>query len=549
MRVSKKSGKLRGQAIAGTHVVLIGLNMDKADTKDLLGFGIHRSDVTENEAFWLEGQKRFKATDPGFPPGKQVSTRDHPVQSFLWADYTAKPHHRYVYKVVALRGTPQALQERETLEFEIDTESETGDVHDVFFNRGAISSQAYATRFGNRDPDEVGEEALAWLSRGLYEALLAFIGQASSKDYALRAAVYEFHYGPALDAMLEARSAGADVRIIYDAKDNAKKDPKKKNEAAIAAARIKGICEPRTANASYIAHNKFIVLLKKGKPVAVWTGSTNISVNGIFGHLNVGHIVRDPKVAQAYLDYWNELAEDPEAKTLKPWATENTPAPTEVRAKDVAATVFSPRSNLDALDWYVDLFSNTKTAVFLTGAFGIPAPFKDVLSKPARTVRFLVLDKPGQTADAKAVVKKLKRVQGNQIVVATLLDMNKFDEWLIERHNPFSSNVEYLHTKFMLVDPLGDDPWVVAGSANFSEASTDKNDENMLVVRGNERLCDIYLGEFMRTYSHYAFREWAANTPKAKRNDISWLSPTDDWVGVYFQKGARKSLQREYFCP
>jgi phosphatidylserine/phosphatidylglycerophosphate/cardiolipin synthase-like enzyme len=63
------------------------------------------------------------------------------------------------------------------------------------------------------------------------------------------------------------------------------------------------------------------------------------------------------------------------------------------------------------------------------------------------------------------------------------------------------------HTKFMVIDPLGDDPIVVTGSANFSESSTTGNDENMLFIRGNSRVADIYLGEYMRLWNHYAFRE------------------------------------------
>ncbi len=39
--------------------------------------------------------------------------------------------------------------------------------------------------------------------------------------------------------------------------------------------------------------------------------------------------------------------------------------------------------------------------------------------------------------------------------------------FLRERSNPLNSN-DYIHTKFMLVDPLSDDPLVVTGSANFS---------------------------------------------------------------------------------
>ena len=42
-----------------------------------------------------------------------------------------------------------------------------------------------------------------------------------------------------------------------------------------------------------------------------------------------------------------------------------------------------------------------------------------------------------------------------------------------------------MHTKCALIDPLGDDPVVITGSANFSDASTKNNDENMLVIRGD----------------------------------------------------------------
>ena len=48
---------------------------------------------------------------------------------------------------------------------------------------------------------------------------------------------------------------------------------------------------------------------------------------------------------------------------------------------------------------------------------------------------------------------------------------------------------------------LSDDPIVVTGSANFSEASTNDNDENMLIIRGDERVADIYFTEFNRLFN------------------------------------------------
>ena len=61
-------------------------------------------------------------------------------------------------------------------------------------------------------------------------------------------------------------------------------------------------------------------------------------------------------------------------------------------------------------------------------------------------------------------------------------------QWVREtnaRQLALNHHVSYIHSKFLLRDPLGADPMVVTGSANFSAASTNDNDENMLIIRGN----------------------------------------------------------------
>ena len=49
------------------------------------------------------------------------------------------------------------------------------------------------------------------------------------------------------------------------------------------------------------------------------------------------------------------------------------------------------------------------------------------------------------------------------------------------------THVNWVHTKFMLVDPLGDTPVVVTGSANRSLSSINANDENLVVIKGTKR--------------------------------------------------------------
>jgi len=82
-------------------VVVLGFDLPKNECKGLLGFSILRLDHKDNESYFLEGMKAFAETDPGFPAGSLYSTKDHPIQGFQWADYSAKPGNKYTYTVTA----------------------------------------------------------------------------------------------------------------------------------------------------------------------------------------------------------------------------------------------------------------------------------------------------------------------------------------------------------------------------------------------------------------------------------------------------------------
>ena len=118
------------------------------------------------------------------------------------------------------------------------------------------ASQEYARRFQNQAPDAVGAAAYAWLSRGLIEAIEAFIAKAVDNRFSLRVAIYEFQWPAILEALRQAQQRGADVQVVFDAIDNAKHDPVAKNEEAIDAAHITGFCHGFTNGK--IMHNKFI---------------------------------------------------------------------------------------------------------------------------------------------------------------------------------------------------------------------------------------------------------------------------------------------------
>lgn len=564
MRNFSEGTVLHLRAIGGLHVVTLAWDFapgQDGKKEGLLGFAIERTELDKDgnvfEQYFIRGIKRFKLKDEGLAPGTPVPTSEHPIQTFQWGDYTAKPATTYQFKVIPAYGKPKLLEldHSSATTIEITTEAEEGGLdagktkHDIYFNRGAAGSQAFARKFGKTElnEDDPTSDPMKWLSRGLFEALENFIGLAAKEDasdYQLRAILYEFRYKPVGLAFKKARNAGADVDIRYEAQSY-----KEENEEMIAATKIKGICKPQKSRGG-IRHNKFIVLLHKGVPVAVWTGSTNISSGGIFGHSNVGHVIWDRDIAEGFHEYWKRLAA-PDV-TLAPLRDANleieeTPARHTLPPKDRILQLYSPRDEKEddkTLLWYADLIGDAKRMACITFAFNLDEYFRQVLVKDDDTLRYSLFDKDPGDEFADEI-----RVTGNSVMApGAKLSKGDMEFFLGEKLTGFNRNY-YVHDKFLLVDPLGKDPVVVTGTANFSRPSQNANDENMLVIRGNTRVADIYFGEFMRVFDHFYSRYVVKKIKEAGKNDPdAGFLKTDwkEWVPGHFKKG-QKQLRREIF--
>ncbi len=60
MRVRESEGDFSVQVIMGSHTALLGFDMQPEGRSGLLGFALHRTDHTEDEAYWLPGFKTFE---------------------------------------------------------------------------------------------------------------------------------------------------------------------------------------------------------------------------------------------------------------------------------------------------------------------------------------------------------------------------------------------------------------------------------------------------------------------------------------------------------
>ncbi len=359
-------------AVTGTNTVSFGLLAEEATRSGLLGFAVSRYDAASSTWRPLDGFKVFASIVPDPTPELRVSSFDHPVQSFFWDDFTATPGTVYEYAFQPVKGRPGALEyPGAPMTLSVRTEPLRGERHDVFFNRGVASSQAYVRRFGSTPIDELPPEnraqALDWLARDLDDALLDFVDGCETGDRLL-GCFYEFDYEPAAAALRRAVDRGVDVRLVVDAKRNGSTHqdgttdpdfPREENLAMLARVDLPlDRVVLREARASAISHNKFMVRVPAGRPATeVWTGSTNLSEGGVAGQTNVGHWVRDAGVAQAFRRYWELLATDPGGRrgdapaavrtanqAFRAAVVDLSPVPADLRDVAVGTTpAFSPR--------------------------------------------------------------------------------------------------------------------------------------------------------------------------------------------------------------
>src|SRR4051812_26916737 len=141
---SEKSDGFQAFAVSGVNTISFAVSATDEAKSGLLGFAVERGKKGGKLEF-LPGFKVFHSVEPKPTKNTRVSTRQHPVQSFVWDDFTAEPATEYVYRFHPMRGTPKKPDlSADPVEIRVLTEELfSTQEHDIFFNRGVASSQAY----------------------------------------------------------------------------------------------------------------------------------------------------------------------------------------------------------------------------------------------------------------------------------------------------------------------------------------------------------------------------------------------------------------------
>jgi len=256
---------------------------------------------------------------------------------------------------------------------------------------------------------------------------------------------------------------------------------------------------------------------------------------------------------------------DPELAAARAGAMELTANPAEAIAERSVVRLFSPRNTAELLGWYGRRMLDCANSVWFTAAFGVTEKLVDPIANRRDQMRFVLMEKPASNAvKTKLTEDSTHVILSYGIPLGELYTMKEgkptarkpiqefaLDKWFFkeELYRPKNDGfVFFVHTKFLLIDPLSDDPLVCSGSANFSPDSLLQNDENMLLIRGDTRVADIYMTEFDRVFRHFYFRD-VANELAAKGNDAAaiFLDETDGWTQPYFKPDSIKANRRLMF--
>jgi len=293
------------------------------------------------------------------------------------------------------------------------------------------------------------------------EKLIQFINTARTS---IHIASFEFDLPRVADALIAAKARGVDVRWVTD-DENGLFDNKVPNQEFIRMI-VGGIEVKDDAGRSALMHNKFWIFDKN----ITWTGSTNITVNGIYKQNNNVIVIYSPDIARIYEREWEEL-----------WAGQLGPrAPSEVNRQwailegTPIQVLFSSEDN--ALNSLVALVNDAEFNIrFLAFSFT-----HDDLAQA-------MINRARAGADVQGVYEKF----GSTSIYS---DLKTF--WCAGVPVRQDGNGSLMHDKVIVID----NSIVVTGSLNFTAGADESNEENVLII-DNPEIAALYLQEYQKIWS------------------------------------------------
>ena len=290
------------------------------------------------------------------------------------------------------------------------------------------------------------------------------IEKISAAKSTIHIASFEFELTPVAEALIDAKQRGVDVRWVTDDEHGLEADAEP-DHGQFAMLQQRGI-EVRSDARSALMHNKFWIF--DGQ--TVWTGSTNVTVSGIYQQNNNAVVVHSPEVAAIYEREFAEM-----------WEGQYGPkSPSTADQQSVVVNgmpiqvYFSPED--DVMNRIIPIVRGAQSSIrFLAFSF-TDYPLAQAM-----------IDRAGRGVDVAGVYEKV----GSETESSELRTF--FCAKVPARQD---GNPRFLHDKLIIVD----NRYVITGSFNFSTNATESNDENVIII-DNPDIANLYMQEFGRIWN------------------------------------------------
>lgn len=421
---------------------------------------------------------------------------------------------------------------------------------------GKALSPAEVQVFVENQIAKLGAAERMRLTGELLQTLLTFIERASKKGRIV-AALYELTDAQLVKALLALPKGRLEIVLSND--NDSEPDGKTESGKPKTKVIYDGLNLPartkllkkhgdnlstRYMTSAGIAHNKFLIYVDDNDvPQAVLTGSTNFTPTGLCTQNNNAIVIEDTRVAKQYLEYWTTLRDDtvaqdvPEppspqrglqAKELRDfgagsgkrlkiaashatvWFSPNTKARINTGTKAAPKMPAAP-PDMEAV---VQLMSQAKQAIFFL-AFQPGAAASETSRTFLTHLAEIARDKPallirGAVSD-QSLAKKFNQAiydePGWQNAAAVSpagfqTDFGYFETELVRTGHAI------IHDKIIVIDPFDQNGncHVITGSHNLGYKASYNNDENLLVLSGNNALAVAYAVHVLDVYDHYRWR-------------------------------------------
>ncbi len=531
------------KAYANCDHVIVAWRYDQL-IPNCIGFALYKKTQGETNATAEPLPNRIGFAGQSPQPGEQRPSTEWPIQRFTWTDYDVKYNDTVSYMVVPMMmsGTDVAKDTNNASGWSTTVTVATGKDYEAYFNRGIISSQFMSHQMANLQASDKSATLATTLSNEdsiitkflggvladhLFSELNAVINDATLSIYS---SLYELNDGNVIAAF---EKIGSRLNLVLANGAFSPKDNNDENADLRAQLHKTDInIFDRIVTSGHFAHNKFMVFCKNGTPYKVWTGSTNLTTNGLYTQVNNAVIINNPAVAQWYLDEWNQIKTAGNAYPAS-YINYNTGGNA---TNNNMTTWFAPVKGFVDLAAAKTLIDNAQQGILFL--FFNPGT-KDTLynevvgqigkaGKENLFVHGIMNQDPGGNKTPLVFIHKGNAQTTDYDTIIPKAIKGEFSYW----ENEITPKMVTIHSKVVVIDPFGANPVVITGSHNLGPKASAKNDDNMNIIQGNPSLAMQYAVNILAVYDHFHWRYSLAQNIKGATG-YKGLSTDPNWMASY----------------